>query len=279
MIEARRPRLTLAEKDVLKGGGTPAEWTPARRAQIDRDGRWTLKRGRKREGPTGAGHQRLVEIAVPLFGYKNHVGPSSGCSSISMPSLRRASSRSPLPCAASPLSSCRRRRTVPSPNSPVLIEPIIGRELVAITISNSSHSRDDPGKYIFEGKLDDKTTLLRRDDAEARGVSLGDFYAYMPTHTYIFTPACEMWPKDSVNARFPPIIVGGAPPIKASIWLDQNRPVEQMTWAPGLPMIIKNRLVSEGGWIERRGVSCFNLYRPPLIKPGETDQAGSVRMT
>jgi hypothetical protein len=46
-------------------------------------------------------------------------------------------------------------------HSPVLIEPIIGRELVAITISNSSHSRDDPGKYIFEGKLDDKTTLLR----------------------------------------------------------------------------------------------------------------------
>src|ERR1700679_2407854 len=46
-------------------------------------------------------------------------------------------------------------------HSPVLIKPIIGRELVAITISNSSHSRDDPGKYIFEGKLDDKTTLLR----------------------------------------------------------------------------------------------------------------------
>jgi hypothetical protein len=46
-------------------------------------------------------------------------------------------------------------------HSPLLIEPIIGRELVAITISNSSHSRDDPGKYVFEGKLDDKTTLLR----------------------------------------------------------------------------------------------------------------------
>src|ERR1700733_12365008 len=45
-------------------------------------------------------------------------------------------------------------------HSPVLIKPIIGRELVAITISNSSHSRDDPGKYIYEGKLDDRTTLL-----------------------------------------------------------------------------------------------------------------------
>jgi hypothetical protein len=46
-------------------------------------------------------------------------------------------------------------------HSPVLIKPIVGRELVAITISNSSHSRDDPGKYVFEAKVDDRTTLLR----------------------------------------------------------------------------------------------------------------------
>ena len=46
-------------------------------------------------------------------------------------------------------------------HSPVLIKPIIGRELVAIRISNSSHSRDNPGQYIFEAKVDDRTTLLR----------------------------------------------------------------------------------------------------------------------
>ena len=74
IIEARRPRLTQAEKDTIKGGGTPAEWKPARRAQIDRDGRWTLKRGRKRETPPSEGHQRQPEIAVPMFGYKNHIG-------------------------------------------------------------------------------------------------------------------------------------------------------------------------------------------------------------
>ena len=45
VIEARRPRLTQAEKATIKGGGTPAEWTPARRAQIDRDGRWNQARG------------------------------------------------------------------------------------------------------------------------------------------------------------------------------------------------------------------------------------------
>lgn len=77
VIEARRPRLTKVEKDTIKGGGIPAEWKPARRAQIDRDGRWTLKRGRKRETPANqapGGHQRQPEIAVPMFGYKNHVG-------------------------------------------------------------------------------------------------------------------------------------------------------------------------------------------------------------
>ena len=74
VIEARRPRLTQAEKETIKGGGTPADWTPARRAQIDRDGRWTIKRGRQREVPPGRGYQRQPEIAVPMFGYKNHVG-------------------------------------------------------------------------------------------------------------------------------------------------------------------------------------------------------------
>jgi IS5 family transposase len=77
VIEARRPRLNEAEKQTLKGGGTPADWSPARRAQIDRDGRWTLKRGRKRDKTLpGEGLKRAApgEILVPMFGYKNHVG-------------------------------------------------------------------------------------------------------------------------------------------------------------------------------------------------------------
>jgi IS5 family transposase len=41
--------------------------------QIDRDGRWTIKRGRKREVPPSAGFHRQPAIAVPLFGCKNHV--------------------------------------------------------------------------------------------------------------------------------------------------------------------------------------------------------------
>jgi transposase, IS5 family len=53
VIEARRPRLTQAEKDTIAGGGVPSEWNPARRAQIDRDGRWTIKRGKRRDTASG----------------------------------------------------------------------------------------------------------------------------------------------------------------------------------------------------------------------------------
>src|SRR5262245_54269577 len=47
-----------------------------------------------------------------------------------------------------------------------------------------------------------------------------------------------------------------------------------MTWCPGYPMLIKDRLVVAGGWIERPEVTCFNHYRPPRIKSGDASKAG-----
>ena len=114
--------------------------------------------------------------------------------------------------------------------------------------------------------------LVRGDNTES-GVSRDDFYAYMPTHSYIYTPTREMWPAASVNARLPSIPTSSGKSIPASAWLDQHRPVEQMTWAPGLPMLINNKLISDGGWIDREGVKVFNLYRPPIIKKGDPAKA------
>ena len=117
------------------------------------------------------------------------------------------------------------------------------------------------------------------------GVSLDDFHAYMPQHCYIFAPSREPWPAVSVNARLPlvPLLDGSGKPIlddngkpkklKPSNWLDKYRAVEQMTWAPGLPMLVRDRLISEGGWIERPPCTVFNLYRPPLITLGDATKA------
>ena len=58
----------------------------------------------------------------------------------------------------------------------------------------------------------------------------------------------------------------------ATTWLDQNRAVEQMTWCPGEPMLIRDRLVVDGGWINRKDVTCFNLYRPPRLELGDASK-------
>ena len=120
---------------------------------------------------------------------------------------------------------------------------------------------------------------------ETNGISLGDFRAYMPQHCYIYLRSREPWPASSINGRFPPVPLtdaasnpilnekGKPKQITASQWLDQNLPVEQMTWAPGEPMLISDRLVSHGGWIRQRGVNCLNLYMPPVIVPGNAAEA------
>ncbi|EQD40625.1 hypothetical protein B2A_10970, partial [mine drainage metagenome] len=99
-------------------------------------------------------------------------------------------------------------------------------------------------------------------------VTADDFYAYMPQHSYIFVPNRELWPAASVNAR---VHMTGA---KASEWLDQHRACEQMTWMPGAPMVIENKLISGGGWIERPGCRTFNLYIPPPALEGDASKAG-----
>jgi hypothetical protein len=95
-----------------------------------------------------------------------------------------------------------------------------------------------------------------------------------------------MWASGSVNARVPPIPVtnaSGQPALDdagkpktmpATAWLDRNKPVEQMTWVPGLPKLIGDTLICEGGWIERPKVTCFNLYRSPTLEHGDADRAG-----
>lgn len=145
---------------------------------------------------------------------------------------------------------------------------------------NSGKTKDDLLKVVAEA--DERTVPTR----QGGGVSLDDFHAFMPAHNYIFAPSGESWPSTSVNARIPPVPLvdregqpvldddGEQVKLKANVWLDQHRPVEQMTWAPGEPQVVPDRLISEGGWIHRPGCNVFNLYRPPAPLRGDPEKAG-----
>jgi len=121
--------------------------------------------------------------------------------------------------------------------------------------------------------------------APGSDIKLGDFQAYLPQHSYIYIPTRDLWPAAAVNAIVPSIPLfnlDGSPRMAdgkqvrmlATTWLDRNQSVQLMTWAPGLPMLIRERLISEGGWFDHLGASCFNLYRPPTVKHGDATKAG-----
>jgi hypothetical protein len=113
-------------------------------------------------------------------------------------------------------------------------------------------------------------------EAPLKAVTIDDFWAHMPSNKYIFAPTGELWPKGSVNAYIPPVVTvvaGKQQEVPASNWLMRNQRVEQMTWWPGLAKIVYNRLTTNGGWIERDGVACFNLYRSPLRMDGDPAKA------
>lgn len=109
---------------------------------------------------------------------------------------------------------------------------------------------------------------------EGEFAKLTDFFAYMPAHSYIFIPTRDLWPASSVNARvFPRPMLNGKP-VQPASWLDLNRPVEQMTWDPNEPLLIKDRVMQISGYAQHQGASIFNLYRPPEPQDGDTSKAG-----
>ena len=73
VVAAPKQRNTEDEKRALKEGRIPEAWAakPAKLAQKDRDARWTVKYTKARPSADGA---KRVDIAIPTFGYKNHVG-------------------------------------------------------------------------------------------------------------------------------------------------------------------------------------------------------------
>lgn len=104
---------------------------------------------------------------------------------------------------------------------------------------------------------------------------LGDFYAYMPTHNYLFVPTRELWPSSSVNGRVRPWPKDAkGKDIEPAKWLDHHRPIEQMAWHPDEPQLIRDRILQVSGWVTHPGASVFNLYRAPELVAGNQTLAG-----
>lgn len=106
------------------------------------------------------------------------------------------------------------------------------------------------------------------------GAKLEDFYAYMPTHSYLYIPTRELWPASSVNARVPWPVGRDQKCVAPAKWLDENRPIEQMAWHPAEPTLIRNRVLQVSGWAEHAGASVFNRYRAPAPIAGDACEAG-----
>lgn len=74
IVAAPKQRNTDGEKADIKAGMVPQAWKdkPAKLAQKDRDARWTVKYSKAKQKQDGSKH--AIDIAIPAFGYKNHVG-------------------------------------------------------------------------------------------------------------------------------------------------------------------------------------------------------------
>ena len=72
IVAAPKQRNTDGEKAEIKAGRIPEAWKdkPAKLAQKDRDARWTVKFSKAK--PSDDGSPR-IDLAVPAFGYKNHI--------------------------------------------------------------------------------------------------------------------------------------------------------------------------------------------------------------
>ena len=71
IVAAPKQRNSDAEKAAIKAGKVPDDWQdkPAKLRQKDRDARWTVKFSKAKPKEDGT---KQVDIAIPVFGYKNH---------------------------------------------------------------------------------------------------------------------------------------------------------------------------------------------------------------
>jgi hypothetical protein len=136
--------------------------------------------------------------------------------------------------------------------------------------------RADNGRAGEWARRVDERQIERAWSRSQHVAQLNDFYAHLPSHEYLYVPTRELWKAGSVNAVVPWVTPPrGGDKIPASLYLDRYQAVQQMTWSPGEPMLIEDRLIADGGWVEYPGRRAFNTYRPPEpLEGGDATKAG-----
>jgi transposase, IS5 family len=78
LIAVPRQRNTEDEKKAIKEGRIPDDWKdkPAKLRQKDRDARWTVKFAKAK--PREDGSTPPLDLAIPIFGYQNHISIDRG---------------------------------------------------------------------------------------------------------------------------------------------------------------------------------------------------------
>lgn len=86
------------------------------------------------------------------------------------------------------------------------------------------------------------------------GAQAQDFYSILSQDKYMFVPTRRLWNRDAVVHAL------GSDTVQM---IDSKRACHELTWAPGLPMIVQNRVILNGAWREHPGANTFNAYCPP----------------
>lgn len=112
------------------------------------------------------------------------------------------------------------------------------------------------------------------------GLRHTDLVAHALSSKFIYRPTGEEWPAITVDKRLGKVITGYDKEKEADIlmpsstFIMKTNVVEQKTWMPGSPEIIEGIVMLAGGIQPKSGARVYNLYRPPIIKPGDPTKAG-----
>ena len=105
----------------------------------------------------------------------------------------------------------------------------------------------------------------KRKTKPTRGTA-ADFWAILPEGKFMHVPTRQMWEGAIINQ-----LCGDG----TAKNLVTERGCSQLTWAPGLPMVIRDKVCLSGEWRDAPGQNVFNWYMPPTPPVnGDASKAG-----